>query len=143
MAPPAPRRPDEPQVKRGEALFAAAKACSACHRPALETGDDPDPALAPSSSTPIRTCSSTTWARGSPTSGRSTRPAAAAGARHRSGVSVLPRASAREFLLHDGRARGPAEAILWHGGEAAAAREAFRRMSREERAALVAFLEQL
>ena len=45
LAPPAPRRPEEPEVKRGEALFAAA-GCGACHRPALETGDDPDPALA-------------------------------------------------------------------------------------------------
>ena len=29
-------------------------------------------------------------------------------------------------FLHDGRARTLAEAILWHGGEAEAAREAFR-----------------
>ncbi len=47
------------------------------------------------------------------------------------------------FLLHDGRARGLAEAILWHGGEAEAAREAFRLASAEERATLIEFLESL
>lgn len=39
-------------------------------------------------------------------------------------------------LLHDGRAETVAEAILWHGGEAEAAREAYRRMSADERRAL-------
>jgi CxxC motif-containing protein (DUF1111 family) len=46
-------------------------------------------------------------------------------------------------LLHDGRARGVAEAILWHGGEAEAARRAFVAMSSTERATLVAFVESL
>jgi CxxC motif-containing protein (DUF1111 family) len=46
-------------------------------------------------------------------------------------------------FLHDGRARTIAEAILWHGGEAQAAREAFRQASRRDRAALIAFLETL
>lgn len=43
-------------------------------------------------------------------------------------------------FLHDGRARTVAEAILWHGGEALAAREAFRLADRREREALLAFL---
>jgi CxxC motif-containing protein (DUF1111 family) len=46
-------------------------------------------------------------------------------------------------LLHDGRARGVAEAILWHGGEAESAREAFKALSRSERKALVRFVESL
>jgi CxxC motif-containing protein (DUF1111 family) len=44
-------------------------------------------------------------------------------------------------LLHDGRARNVSEAILWHGGEAQTARDAFRHMSREEREALSRFVE--
>ena len=48
-----------------------------------------------------------------------------------------------ELLLHDGRARGIAEAILWHGGEATAAREAFRNLPAADRAALLAFLRSL
>jgi CxxC motif-containing protein (DUF1111 family) len=47
------------------------------------------------------------------------------------------------YLLHDGRARNTVEAILWHGGEAEGSREAFRRMSKEEREALIAFLRSL
>src|SRR5262249_10087378 len=43
-------------------------------------------------------------------------------------------------FLHDGRARTLAEAILWHGGEAEAAREAFRTAQKADRDALIAFL---
>jgi CxxC motif-containing protein (DUF1111 family) len=42
-------------------------------------------------------------------------------------------------LLHDGRARSLEEAILWHGGEAEAARERFKSWRVEERAALLRF----
>ena len=44
-------------------------------------------------------------------------------------------------LLHDGRARNATEAILWQYGEAFAAREAFRHMSKAEREALIKFLQ--
>jgi len=43
-------------------------------------------------------------------------------------------------LLHDGRARNVTEAILWHGGEAAQSREAFRALSKTDREALVKFV---
>ncbi len=46
-------------------------------------------------------------------------------------------------LLHDGRARGVAEAILWHGGEAQNARDAFVELSATERELLVHFVESL
>ena len=45
--------------------------------------------------------------------------------------------------LHDGRARSVSEAILWHGGEAQAAQQAFLNLPSRERRALVAFLESL
>jgi CxxC motif-containing protein (DUF1111 family) len=48
-----------------------------------------------------------------------------------------------EAYLHDGRARSLEEAILWHGGEAAASKEAFRTMTAPDRAALVKFLKSL
>jgi CxxC motif-containing protein (DUF1111 family) len=35
------------------------------------------------------------------------------------------------------------EAILWHGGEAEASREAVRQLSRDERESLLSFLESL
>jgi CxxC motif-containing protein (DUF1111 family) len=46
-------------------------------------------------------------------------------------------------FLHDGRARDLTEAILWHGGEAADAQRAFRELSAQARADLLAFLESL
>jgi len=46
-------------------------------------------------------------------------------------------------FLHDGRARSLEEAILWHGGEAATAKEAFTQLSAEQRSQLIAFLESL
>ena len=49
----------------------------------------------------------------------------------------------QEAYLHDGRARNLSEAILWHGGEAAAAKEAFRTMTSTQRAALLKFVQSL
>jgi CxxC motif-containing protein (DUF1111 family) len=46
-------------------------------------------------------------------------------------------------LLHDGRARTIAEAILWHGGEAERARRAYQQMTVTQRRALGAFLDSL
>jgi CxxC motif-containing protein (DUF1111 family) len=43
-------------------------------------------------------------------------------------------------LLHDGRARSLEEAILWHGGEASHAREAFEHLPAGERASLLHWL---
>ena len=59
------------------------------------------------------------------------------------GLGLVPVVNGHDRLLHDGRARGFAEAILWHGGEAEAAKEAFRNADKDERDALVAFLASL
>jgi CxxC motif-containing protein (DUF1111 family) len=59
------------------------------------------------------------------------------------GIGLSATVNGASGLLHDGRARNFTEAILWHGGEAEGAREAFRRMAREEREALLAFLASL
>jgi CxxC motif-containing protein (DUF1111 family) len=46
-------------------------------------------------------------------------------------------------LLHDGRARGVAEAVLWHGGEAEASKQGFVQAPAADRAALIRFVESL
>jgi len=46
-------------------------------------------------------------------------------------------------FLHDGRARSAEEAILWHDGEAASARDHFERLPAAERTALLHWLETL
>ena len=46
-------------------------------------------------------------------------------------------------FLHDGRARSLQEAILWHGGEAQFAKNAYTRLSKNDREAVISFLESL
>jgi CxxC motif-containing protein (DUF1111 family) len=59
------------------------------------------------------------------------------------GIGLTAGVSGGEAYLHDGRARNLTEAILWHGGEGEASKEAFRKMSAEDRAALIRFLKSL
>lgn len=59
------------------------------------------------------------------------------------GLGLSESLSGSGALLHDGRARNVTEAILWHGGEAEASREAFRVMPKADREALVRFVESI
>ena len=59
------------------------------------------------------------------------------------GIGLVQKVNRHSYFLHDGRARGFAEAILWHGGEAARSRELFVAMPTVDRDALIAFLESL
>ncbi len=59
------------------------------------------------------------------------------------GLGLTHRVGPATTCLHDGRARDYSEAILWHGGEAMASREAFRLAPRADRDALLAFLDTL
>ncbi len=59
------------------------------------------------------------------------------------GIGLVPLVNGHETYLHDGRARGLAEAILWHGGEAETARERFRRAPAAVRDELLRFLRSL
>lgn len=59
------------------------------------------------------------------------------------GLGLAGTVNGNAFYLHDGRARSLHEAILWHGGEAQAAREAYRSSSAGDRQALIHFLESL
>lgn len=144
LAVPARRAIGDPVARRGERLFDDAR-CSSCHRSKLVTG----------SSSPIAALRAQTirpytdlllhdmgpeLADGRPDFG-------ASGTEWRTaplwGLGLVSTVSKHTLLLHDGRARDVREAILWHGGEGAAARDAFRAMSRDDRAALLAFLASL
>ena len=71
-------------------------------------------------------------------SGREWRTSPLWGLGHLEAISFIA-----QRYLHDGRARTLEEAILWHGGEAAASRSAFMNFSAAERAQLIAFLRSL
>ncbi len=59
------------------------------------------------------------------------------------GIGLTRTVSGHSFFLHDGRARNLTEAILWHGGEAEKARDAFSSLPKDDREALIRFLESL
>lgn len=59
------------------------------------------------------------------------------------GVGLTRQVSGHSDFLHDGRARNLLEAILWHGGEAQAQRDAVVAMPKSDRDAIIAFLESL
>ena len=59
------------------------------------------------------------------------------------GIGLTEMVNGHTFFLHDGRARNFTEAILWHGGEAQNARDNFANLSKNERDAMIRFLESL
>jgi CxxC motif-containing protein (DUF1111 family) len=145
LAVPARRNANAPRVLRGEALFAQAR-CAACHLPELKTAAQ-FPALPQLANQTVRAYTDLLLHdMGEELSDG--RPDFQAGPRDWRtaplwglGLSALVNGSTA--LLHDGRARNPTEAILWHGGEADTSREAFRNMSKSDRAALLEFLESI
>jgi len=144
LAVPARRIADAAQVQRGGAVFEALR-CGACHVPQLRTAGDAQPALladqafAPYTDLLLHDLGRE-LADGRPdfeASGDEWRTAPLWG------LGLVPVVNGHSLYLHDGRARGLAEAILWHGGEAAAQQRAFRALSAEDRAAVLAFLASL
>jgi CxxC motif-containing protein (DUF1111 family) len=59
------------------------------------------------------------------------------------GIGLTAQVSGHTQFLHDGRARSLIEALLWHGGEAQAARDGVVALGPDDRAALIAYLESL
>ncbi|MEP2919091.1 MAG: di-heme oxidoredictase family protein [Sulfitobacter sp.] len=59
------------------------------------------------------------------------------------GIGLTKTVSDHTYFLHDGRARSLLEAVLWHGGEAQAARNKVVELPAEDREALIKYLESL
>ncbi|XDD50784.1 di-heme oxidoredictase family protein [Leptospira sp. WS92.C1] len=59
------------------------------------------------------------------------------------GTGLIQRVNGHNHLLHDGRARGHKEAVLWHGGEALASKNKFINLPQTDRNKLIRFLESL
>ncbi|MCA9755974.1 MAG: c-type cytochrome [Candidatus Eisenbacteria bacterium] len=144
LAVPARRNIHDETVRRGERLFEEAK-CVWCHVARLETGPEAVDAslenqvIHPYSDLLLHDMGEE-LADGRP-------DFVATGSEWRTpplwGLGLVRTVQGEVNLLHDGRAKSILEAVMWHGGEAEDSREAVRRMSREEREALVAFLESL
>lgn len=132
---------DDPAVVRGAALFEQI-GCAACHLPTLVTGPSATaPWLANQTFHPYTDLLLHDLGDGL----ADDRPDfAASGREWRTaplwGLGVGAAVAGNDALLHDGRARGAAEAILWHGGQAEFAGNGFRHLSEADRAALLAYL---
>ena len=154
LAVPAARNVNDESVKHGKELFSQI-GCDYCHRPSWTTGDDnvndpnlffkngkelpryPHQTIWPYSDmvqhklymvNDIRTG----WCRTTPLWGR--------------GLHEKCTGSATADRLHDNRARTTMEAIMWHGNAKSDARRAiekFRNLSKEDRAAVIKFIESI
>jgi CxxC motif-containing protein (DUF1111 family) len=140
IAVPAQRKADDPAIRQGEELFRA-MGCASCHMPTLQTKSvEHFPELANQTFHPFTDLLLHDMGKGL----ADNRPDfEATGQEWRTpplwGLGLIPVVNKHDLLLHDGRARGAAEAILWHGGEAEKSREAFRNAAKPERDALIAF----
>lgn len=140
---PARRDVNDAQVQRGERLFREAR-CSACHVETWRTGTQhPIARLRRQTIHPYSDL--LLHDMGSGLAGRPDQGASATEWRTPPlwGIGLTERSNRHFMLLHDQRARGLQEAILWHGGEAEAARQRFMNMPRPDREALLRFLRSL
>jgi CxxC motif-containing protein (DUF1111 family) len=141
---PARRRLHDPQVMKGKALFYRS-GCIGCHRPKFVTRRIPDrPEQSFQLIWPYTDLLLHDMGKGL----ADNRPEGRASGREWRtaplwGVGLAKTVNPRASFLHDGRARTLLEAILWHGGEAEAAKQRVVGMSRAEREALLAFLRSL
>lgn len=135
------RELDNPKVRLGERLFADA-GCATCHTPKFTTSTSHPFAELRGQS--IQPYTDLLLHDMGPGLADNLGEHEATGAEWRTAplwsIGLTAGVSGGEAYLHDGRARSLEEAILWHGGEGEAAKEAFRTMDADERAALVRFL---
>lgn len=144
LAVPAQRDADSLEVRRGKWLFSQLQ-CASCHVPSYTTGT-------------LRGLPEVSGQKISPYTDlllhdmgedlADHRPDGLANGREWKtpplwGIGLFRDVNGHSEYLHDGRARNLTEAILWHDGEAAAARQRFSALQRQDRAALLAFLNSL
>lgn len=141
---PARRNMDDPDVLRGKDLFYNT-GCVACHQPSFVThrlADQPEQSFQliwPYTDMLLHDMGDGL---------ADNRPEAVANGREWRtpplwGIGLTEQVSGHTQFLHDGRARSLLEAVLWHGGEAQAARDRVVDMTPQERAELLKFLESL
>lgn len=141
---PLARNQGENEVMQGKALFNQLN-CSGCHKPELHSGVSPVAALSNKTFAPYTDLLlhdmgpglDDGYTEGSAKTGEWRTPALW-------GLGLSPGSQGGQyFLMHDGRARSIEEAILLHGGEATASKDAYKKLSSEEQSKLIKFLNSL
>lgn len=144
LAVPARRNVDDPNVLRGKEMFYGS-GCASCHTPKFVTRrDTQDKAQAFQLIWPYSDFLLHDMGEGL---ADGQQVGVANGREWRTpplwGIGLTETVNGHSFFLHDGRARNLTEAILWHGGEAQASRDAFASLESDDRQALISFLESL
>ena len=144
LAVPAPRKLEDEEIMKGKELFTEI-GCASCHIPKMETGNYPGvPAISNQTIYPYTDMLLHDMGFGL----ADNRPDYLANGQEWKtrplwGIGMTELVNGHTHFLHDGRARNFEEAILWHGGEAEQAKENFKRLEKEEREAVIAFLKAL
>lgn len=143
LAVPAMRDFESPHVRSGAEQFGTV-GCAGCHTTSQTTGPADVPMLSEQTISPFTDLLLHDMGPGL-ADGRP--DFAASGTEWRTpplwGLGLVPVVNGERFMMHDGRARTFEEAIMWHGGEAQAAADAFAALDADERADLIAYLEAL
>lgn len=144
LAVPARRDVDDPQVLRGKQVFYDT-GCTSCHTPKFVTSREAaNPAHAFQLIWPYSDFLLHDMGEGL-ADGQEV--GVATGREWRTqplwGIGLSETVSGHTQFLHDGRARSLQEAILWHGGEAQTARDHYATLPKDDRDALIRFLESL
>ena len=136
------RNVGDPVVERGEKLFNDT-GCAACHKSNIKTGEHEIARLENQIIHPYTDLLLHDMGEGlkgrpdfdaSPTEWR-TPPIW--------GIGKIEMVNGHTNFLHDGRARGFQEAILWHGGEGLKAKTNYVNLPKEDRQAMIKFLENM
>jgi len=140
---PVRRAADDPDVLRGKYVFGEL-GCGSCHVPSHTTGSAALPELEGQLIWPYTDLLLHDMGDGL----ADDRPVGEASGREWKtpplwGLGLVDDVGGHTRFLHDGRARSLEEAILWHGGEAQASRDAFVALDARERTYLLGFLEDL
>jgi CxxC motif-containing protein (DUF1111 family) len=149
---PARRNVDNAQVRKGEEMFYRAK-CHLCHTPTLHTSRTPPPLIDGTylpflANQTIHPYSDFLLHDMGPDLGDDYSQFNAHGDEWRTtplwGIGLQKIVNGHTYFLHDGRARNLLEAILWHAQEeGAASYQIFIHLPKEDRDALIAFLNSL
>lgn len=144
LAVPAQRNADSEQVRRGQWLFNQAR-CTSCHVANYTTGVLAGvPEVSKQRIRPYTDLLLHDMGEGL----ADHRPDGLADGREWKtpplwGIGLFSDVNEHTYYLHDGRARNLTEAILWHGGEAEAAKQRFVQFNKADRDALLSFLNSL
>jgi len=140
LAVPARRDVNNPKVLRGKGMFYQAN-CQACHTPKYVTSRDAEQKehqfqlIWPYTDMLLHNMGDDLADNGENGHEWRTPPLW--------GIGLTQTVSGHTSFMHDGRARNLLEAILWHGGEAELSREIVQEMPKDDRDALIKFLESL